>query len=120
LPSLSLFKIPGAILAHAKSFIGGGDESMTPAQAAGTSDALRLDASAERDLSAQDNTFWAIMAGADRRLAELRRAIDEAAAESMARETGADGAPCQSTGLGESRFDAANRMIKDALNTEKP
>jgi hypothetical protein len=38
----------------------------------------------------------------------------------MARETGADGAPCQSTGLGESRFDAANRMIKDALNTEKP
>jgi hypothetical protein len=120
LPSLSLFKIPGAILAHAKSLVVGGDESVSPTQAGPRSDALWLDARVEQAPPAQDNSFWAIMAGADRRLAELRRAIDEAAAEAIARETSADEALGESASLGESRFDAANRMIKDALNTEKP
>jgi len=60
------------------------------------------------------------MAGADKRLAELRRAIDEAAAEAMARETGEDASPGHSSQLGESRCATANRMITDALSTENP
>lgn len=67
----------------------------------------------------QDKTFWAMLAGADRRLAELRRAIDEAAAETMARETRADSSPGENAHLGESRFEAANRKIADALKAEK-
>jgi hypothetical protein len=60
------------------------------------------------------------MAGADKRLAELRRAIDEAAAEAMARETGEDATPGLNSQLGESRCETANRMITDALSTENP
>jgi hypothetical protein len=59
------------------------------------------------------------MAGANRRLAELRRVIDQAAAESMARETVVDVSSSLDSHLGESRCEMANRMITDALSAEK-
>ncbi|WP_419255148.1 hypothetical protein ACN2C6_06805 [Caulobacter sp. ErkDOM-YI] len=116
--SLSLFRIPGAILAHAKNLIAGGAESTSPARL----DA-RLCASkpvGEGDHTTHDKTFWASMAGADKRLAELRRAIDEAAAEAMARDTGEHASPGHNSQLGESRCETANRMITDALGTQNP
>ena len=120
MPSLSLFKIPAAILAHAKSLIVGGDEDVSPSRAEGPSEAPRPNAGAAWDLAAPDNSFWATMAGADRRLAELRRAIEEAAAETMACEAGPDLGSGKTASLGESRFETANRIIKDALDTTKP
>ena len=112
------FRIPGAILAHAKNLIAGGAESTSPAP---------LDAQlcaskpvGEGDPTTHDKTFWATMAGADKRLAELRRAIDEAAAEAMAREASEHASPGHNSQLGESRCETANRMITDALSTENP
>jgi hypothetical protein len=118
LSSLLLFRIPGAILAHAKSLVAGGAESTSSAQMDAPLPASKP--GGDGDPTTHDNTFWATMAGADKRLAELRRAIDEAAAEAMARETGEDASPGQSSQLGESRCATANRMITDALSTENP
>lgn len=72
------------------------------------------------DPSGQDKTFWALMAGADRRLADLRRAIDQAAQETGAREGAADAEKGPEASPGVSRCEAASRMINDALNAEKP
>lgn len=119
MPSLLLFKLPGAILAHAKSLIAGGDESVAQARPEDTSFASKTDAGVEWDFTTQDKTFWATMAGANRRLAELRRVIDQAAAESMARETVVDVSSSLDSHLGESRCEMANRMITDALSAEK-
>lgn len=119
MPSLLLLKIQGAILARAKSLVAGGDEGVTQARPEDASFASKNDAVAERVLTMQDTTFWATMAGADRRLAELRRAIDQAAAESLAREATADASSSLDAHLGESRCETANRVITDALNAEK-
>ncbi len=119
MPSLLLLKIHGAILARAKSLVAGGDGDVTQARPEDASFASKTDAGAEWGLTTQDKTFWAAMAGADRRLAELRRAIDQAAAESLARETTADASSSLDSYLGESRCETANRVITDALNAEK-
>lgn len=118
MPSLFLSKIHGAILARAKSLVAGGDGGVEQARPEDTSFASKTDTGAEWGLATQDRTFWATMAGADRRLAELRRAIDQAAAESMARETVADPSSSHSH-LGESRCETANRVISDALDAEQ-
>jgi hypothetical protein len=118
LSSLLLFRIPGAILAHAKSLVAGGAESSSSVQLDAPLPASK--ASGDDDPTTHDKTFWATMAGADKRLAELRRAIDEAAAEAMARETGEDASPGHKSQLGESRCATASRMIIDALSTENP
>ena len=75
---------------------------------------------AERDMTTLDETFWATLVGDDRRLAELRRAVDEAAAEAMALETKVDKSPRSNSELGESRWEAANRKINEALKAERP
>jgi hypothetical protein len=119
LASLSLFKVPGAILAHARTLIVGGDGSAAPPRAEDPPCASKPDPGAEWDVMTQDKTFWAMLAGADRGLCVLRRGIDEAAAETMAREPGAASSPGENAHLGESRFEAAKRKIADALKAEK-
>lgn len=119
MPNLSLFKISEAILAQAKDLLGGdhGDASARPEDPSSVSSP---DAGGERDMSTQDETFWAALVGDDRRLAELRRALDEAAAEAMALETKSGEPPGPNPQLGESRWEAANRKINEALKAEKP
>ncbi|HWU15023.1 MAG TPA: hypothetical protein VN157_13565, partial [Caulobacter sp.] len=71
-PSMPLLKIPGAILAHARSLIVG-DEATAPA--AMVEDPLfapKAEAGAEWEPTPQDKSFWASLAAADRRLVELR------------------------------------------------
>jgi len=70
------------------------------------------------ELTPQDKTFWANMAAADRRLAELRRAIDQAAAEAMVREAEVEASPSPEVQLAESRCETAKRVISDALDAE--
>ena len=115
-PNVPLLKIPGALLAHARSLISG-DEATTPA--AMVEDPLfapRPEAGAEWEPTAQDKSFWASLAAADRRLDDLRRAIDQAAAEAIAREADAK---AQQIPDAPSRYEAARRMIADALDAEK-
>ena len=115
MPNLSLFKISEAILAQAKDLLGGdkGNASPRPEDPSSGSDG-------ERDATTLDETFWATLVGDDRRLAELRRAIEEASAEAMAFETKMDESPSPNAQLGESRWEAANRKINEALKAEKP
>jgi hypothetical protein len=126
LPSLPLLKIPGAILAHAKSLLGGGDGTKASPLTEDAPFAPRVvvtnhspDVANAWDPTKPDNTFWATMAGADRRLAELRRAIDEAAAETMAREAAVAAPSHANPHPGESRCETAARVISDALDEEK-
>jgi hypothetical protein len=119
LPSSTPLKRLGAILARAKSFITGREGTAAPIR---TGEALsapesEADAGGVWEPAKQDKGFWVTMAGADRRLAELRRAIDQAAAEADTRELGVE-APWSNVGdpsLGERRCEKANRMIADAL-----
>ena len=117
MPSLSLFKISEAILAQAKDLLGGAndDASARPEDPSSVSSS-----DAERDMTTLDESFWATLVGDDRRLAELRRAVDEAAAEAMAIETEVDESSSPTPLLGESRGEAANRKIHEALKAEKP
>jgi hypothetical protein len=59
------------------------------------------------------------MAAADRRLAELRRAIDQAAAEVIAREVDAKAPPSPEVQFAESRCETAKRVINEALDAER-
>lgn len=113
MPSLSLFKISEAILAQAKDLLGGGSGD-PPARSEDQSCASSPDAVGERDITTLDENFWTTLVGDDRRLADLRRAIEEAAAEAMRTEVD------ESPPLGESRWEAASRKINDALKAEKP
>ena len=108
MPDLSLFKVPGTILAHARSLILG-DETNAPKCSA--------EAGQESGLVKPDRSFWASVAAADRRLADLRRAIAEAEAAIEQ----SQGATPSSGDLrpGESRCEAARRVIADALGAEK-
>ena len=119
LPNLSLFKISEAILAQAKDLLGGDSHEAAPRHE-NTSSAAGPDAEGERDLTTLDETFWTHLVGDDRRLAELRRAIDEAAAEAMSGKTQGEASLDPKPQLGESRWEAANRRITDALKAEKP
>jgi hypothetical protein len=126
LPSLPLLKIPSAILAHAKSLLGAGEGTAGSALTEAAPFAPRAvavnhgpHAANAWDPAKPDNSFWATMAGADRRLAQLRRAIDEAAAETMAREAGVAAPSHASPHPGESRYETAARVISDALDEEK-
>jgi hypothetical protein len=118
LPSLSLFKISAAILAQAKDLLGG-DSSDAPARHDESSFTSTSDAGHKQDTAALDETFWTTLVGDERRLAALRRAIDEAAAEAMAGETQADLSPSPAAQLSESRWEAANRKITEALKAER-
>lgn len=118
-PSLSLLKIPGAILAQARNLIVGGETTATPAMAEDPPFAPRSGASPEWEPTPQDKSFWASMAAADRRLTELRRAIDQAAAEAIVREADAKASSGSESPLAESRCETAKRMIADALDAEK-
>ena len=124
MPSLAPLKSLGAILARAKSLIAGGEGGATPSrmEEALSAPDSELDAGNAWELAKQDKSFWATMAGADRRLAELRRAIDQAAAEAIAREDGVEAASNddRDSSLGESRCAKANRVITDALGRGDP
>ena len=111
------FKTPGALLAHARNLILGGEAHITPASTQDRAPAPEPDA---WDTAEPDKTFWVSMIASDRRLAELRRVIDQAAAEAMARGPDTEAAPSRDFHLGESRCEAANRVISAALDSEKP
>lgn len=120
MPSLSLFKISEAILAQAKDLLGG-DNGDAPTRPEDPSYASTPDVDGKWDTVTLDETFWATLLKDDRRLAELRRAVDEAAAEVMALEViETDEPSCSTSQIGESRWEAANRKITDALKAEKP
>lgn len=119
MPSSTPLKRLGAILARAKSLITGGEGTAAPIR---TGEALsapesEADAGSVWEPAKQDKSFWVTMAGADRRLAELRRAIDQAAAEADTRELGVEAqwSNVGDSSLGERRCEKANRMITDAL-----
>ncbi|HWW25995.1 MAG TPA: hypothetical protein VNZ85_08905 [Caulobacter sp.] len=113
---MPLFKIPGAILAHARSLISGDDATTPTAMVEDPPFAPKSKAGAEWEPTPQDKSFWASLAAADRRLVDLRRAIDQAAAEAIAREVDAK---AQQIPNAPSRYEAAKRMIADALHAEK-
>lgn len=119
MPSLTPLKSLGAILARAKSLVAGGKRLSTVTRVDGPPSApdSEVDAGNDWELGKQDKSFWVTMAGADRRLAELRRAIDQAAAEASARESGGEAPPTDDPdpSFGESRCAKANRLITDAL-----
>ncbi|TCS17490.1 hypothetical protein [Caulobacter sp. BK020] len=115
-PDVPLLKIPGALLARARSLISG-DEATTPtAMVEVPPFAPKSEVGAEWEPTAQDKSFWASLAAADRRLDDLRRAIDQAAAEAIARDVNAK---AQQIPDAPSRYEAAKRMIADALDAEK-
>jgi len=118
-PSVPLLKIPSAILARAKSLITGGETTAPPAMAEEPPFAPRSAAGADREPTPQDKSFWAGMAAADRRLSELRRAIDQAAAEANERETQTNASSSPDSRFAESRCETAKRVITDALDAEK-
>lgn len=118
-PSVPLLKIPGAILAHARSLISGDDAAMPTAMVENPPFAPKSEAGAGWEPTAQDKSFWASLAAADRRLVDLRRAIDEAAAEAMTRDADAKASPTPEVPIVASRCEAAKRMIADALDAEK-
>ena len=118
-PSVPLLKIPSAILARAKSLIAGGKTAAAAAMAEEPPFAPRSTAGAGWEPTPQDKSFWASMAAADRRLSELRRAIDQAAAEAIARETDAKASSAPDSRFAESRCETAKRVITDALDAEK-
>lgn len=123
MPRLSLSKLAGAILAHAKSLVSGGEGAQRgrlqePSLASG-SHAGEASPGLEWGFVAPDKAFWATVAGADRRLAELRRAIDHVAADETQHETVDQASPDLESHLGESRCEAANRVIAAALDAEK-
>lgn len=118
MPSLTTLKSLGAILAQARSLIVGGEARAAPPrmEEALSAPVPEVDAGNAWEPATQDKGFWAAMAGADRRLADLRRAIDQAAAEAIARESGVEAPPSNDPNpLGESRCAKANRVITDAL-----
>lgn len=118
MPSLEPLKSLGAILAQARSLIAGGEARAAPPrmEEALSAPVREADAGNAWEPAAQDKGFWATMAGADRRLADLRRAIDQAAAEAIARESGVEALSSNDPDpLGESRFAKANRVVTDAL-----
>lgn len=125
--SSPLFKFPGAILAHARNLVAGGEPIPPAALTTDTTPPTSVTAPAaasEWDMERGDKSFWASMVAADRRLADLRRAIDQAAAEAIAREAAVkaplspDTAPASH--LGERRCETAARVITDALGVKKP
>jgi hypothetical protein len=118
-PSLPLLKIPGVILAHARNLIAGGETTATSAMAEDPPFAPRSEAVAQREPRPRDDGFWASMAAADRRLDDLRRAIDQAAAEAIAREAEVKAPSRPESLLTESRCEAARRVIASALDAEK-
>jgi len=118
LPSLAKLKSLGALLAQARNLIAGGEAraSSPRMEEALSAPVPEVDAGNAWEPATQDKGFWATMAGADRRLADLRRAIDQAAAEAIARESGVE-APSSNdpNPLGEGRCAKANRVVTDAL-----
>lgn len=118
-PSVPLLKIPGAILAHARSLISRDETTAPTAMAEDPPFAPKPEAGAEWELTPQDKSFWASLAAADRRLVELRRAIDQAAAEALARETEVKAPPTPEVPIAASRCEAAKRLIANALDAEK-
>jgi hypothetical protein len=106
-------------LAHAKSLVLGDESVPPPARKANMPFAPWPDEERERSATRADKSFWASVAAADRRLADLRRAIDHAAAEAAVREDGVESPPSPAFNLGESRCKTANRVITDALGAEK-
>lgn len=114
-PNVPLFRIPGAILARARNLIVG-DEAAPTAMVEDPPFAPKPEVGAEWEPTPQDKSFWASLAAADRRLVELRRAIDQAAAEAIAREAEAKAAPIPDP---PSRCEAAKRIIAQALDAEK-
>jgi hypothetical protein len=111
MPDLSLFKVPGAILAHARNLILG-DWATAPLERAANRDQ-------GMDPAKPDKSFWASVAAADRRLADLRRAIAEAEAAIAATQVSVEALPGVDPRPGESRCEAAQRVITDALGAEK-
>jgi hypothetical protein len=118
-PSLPRFRIPGAILTHAKNLIAGRETTAAPAMAENPLFAPRSEARGGWASTPQDKSFWACMAAADRRLAELRRAIDQVAAEVIAREVDAKAPPIPEVQFAESRCETAKRVITEALDAER-
>lgn len=112
MPDLSLFKVPGAILAHARSLILGDDANAPPEHLADTGQGTVL--------VKPDRNFWASVAAADRRLADLRRAIAEAEAATAEPRADPEASSVVDPRPGESRCEAARRVIADALGAEKP
>lgn len=117
--SLPLFRIFEAILAQARSLILGDRMVARPARTTPTPFAPRPDTEREQGVAKQDKGFWTNVAAADRRLTELRRAIDQAEAVTTAREVGVKASPGGDPHLGESRYETAKRVIIDALGAEK-
>jgi hypothetical protein len=117
-PNLSLFKIPEAILTHAKRLIVAGETIAPPTGTKDTSFPPRPDAQSDKDTAPLDAAFWISVAAVDRRLAALRRAIDQAAAEAAACEAAPEAPPSLDPNFGESRCKMANRVITDALDAK--
>src|SRR5689334_13849812 len=110
-PDVPLLKIPGAILAHARSLISR-DATTTPTvMAEDPLFAPRPEAGDEWEPTPQDKSFWASLAAADRRLVELRRAIDEAAAAAITREADVKVPPASDAPIAPSRCEAAKQLI---------
>jgi hypothetical protein len=112
MPDLSLFKVPGTILAHARSLILGDETNAPPQRTADTGQA--------NVIVKPDRSFWASVAAADRRLADLRRAIAEAEAAIDLPQASVTAPSSIDLRPGESRCEAARRVIADALGAEKP
>jgi hypothetical protein len=115
-PSMPLFRIPSVILARARSLIAGDEATAPPAMAEDPPFAPKPETSAEWEPT---KSFRASLAAADRRLVDLRRAIDQAAAEAIAREIDAEASPISDARVSTSRCEAAKRMIANALDAEK-
>jgi len=112
MPDLSMFKVPGTLLAHARSLILGDDATAPPERPADTGQG--------NVVVKPDRNFWASVAAADRRLADLRRAIAEADAATAEPRADLDAPSGVDPRPGESRCEAARRVIADALGAEKP
>lgn len=118
-PSVPLLRIPGAILAHARSLISRDETTAPTAMAEDPLFAPRPEAGAEWEPTPQDKSFWASLAAADRRLVDLRRAIDEAAAAAITREADVKVPPTPDAPIAPSRCEAAKQLIAKALDAEK-
>jgi hypothetical protein len=121
LSSGSVLRFPRTLLAQAKELLArpqaGGTRA--PDVANPPSSFLPSDGGSGLGMTRQDKSFWASVTAADGRLAELRRAIDEAAAEAIARESAAATPSNPEPHLGESRYETAARVITNALGTER-
>lgn len=118
MPSRPLLKFSGVLLAQAKSLLSGPEKTATPAETIIRPASPWPEVSGGLGATRQDKSFWASVTAADGRLAELRRAIDQAAAEAIAREA-AEASSSSDPQLKESRCETAARVITEALGTEK-